>query len=70
METQINILLSKTINDTATNISAVTGMGIAPALICMILCCFVIYKITKKVINIIFTMIVIAILFTLLKGLI
>lgn len=70
MEPNISILLSKTINDTASNISAVTGMGIAPALICMILCCFIIYKITKKVIHIIFTIVVIAILFTLLKNMI
>ena len=65
METQISILMSKTINDTAINISAATGIGIAPALICMILCCFVIYKITKKIIHIIFTIIIIAILFSL-----
>ncbi len=62
------IILSKTINDTAANISSATGMEIAPVLICMLLCCFVIYKITKKVIHIIFTIIVIAILFTLLKS--
>lgn len=63
-------ILSKTISDTATNISDATGMGIAPALICMLLCCFVVYKITKKIIHIIFTIIVVAILFTLLKGMI
>lgn len=68
MEPQMSMILSKTINDTASNISATTGMGIAPALIFMILCCFIIYKITKKVIHIIFTITVIAILFTLLKN--
>ena len=64
------IILSKTINDTATNISSATGMGITPALICMVLCCFVVYKITKKIIHIIFTIVVVAILFTLLKSMI
>ena len=63
-------ILSKTINDTAANISAATGLGITPALICMILCCIVIYKITRKIIHIVFAIIVIAILFTLLNNLI
>ena len=63
-------ILSKTISDTATNISSVTGIGITPALICMILCCLVIYKITRKIIHIVFTIIVIAVLFTLLNNVI
>ena len=62
-------ILSKTINDTAANISAATGIEITPALVCMILICLVIYKITKKMIHIIFTMVVMVILFALLNNL-
>lgn len=69
MDMELSIL-SKTISDTATNISLVTGIGITPALICMILCCLVIYKITRKIIHIVFTIIVIAVLFTLLNNVI
>ncbi len=62
-------ILSKTISDTATNISSATGIGITPALICMILCCLIIYKVTKKIIHIIFTIIVVAIVFSLINNL-
>ena len=62
-------ILSKAISGTATNISSVTGIGITPALICLFLCCLVIYKITKKIIHIVFTIIIIAVVFTLINNL-
>ncbi len=65
----MNIINNVTTNvgSTANNISATTGLSYPVVLICMLICCFIVYKITKKVIHIIFTVIAFAIILMLLQ---
>ena len=61
MDSIVNIFASN-VDDTATSIAVTTGLSYPAGLLCMIICCVLVYKLTKKVIHIILTITVFAII--------